>query len=239
MIQIFFLIGLCSIYLIADDCRDKHFKFGAPAYKNSSITEICYDSHIIGFNTETKTAQWVEYHINKNMIVPLLKANVDYPRKLFSYKLDDSISNSYQIQPKEYEGVENIHKGHLAPYRNVGVNEYDKINVNRMSNIIPQSAGLNQGCWKQYENNIRKRAENGESLTVTLGVIYENLETISGLLIPSHLFMFIINENTKETQIAYFRNIKYDKNSCFDIKIVGKNEKSIEEKMGIDFYPNK
>jgi DNA/RNA endonuclease G (NUC1) len=252
MLKLLLLLSVFNIYLFADTCFD-HYKFGSPKYENNevemNIKEVCYKSHVIGFNTKMKTAQWVEYKLNSNILEVLVKTNKKYLRKDYPYQFDHNIKEEEQVNTRDYDGFwseHNIDRGHLAPYKNVGISESDKINVNKMSNIVAQNAGLNRKCWYQHEKNIFNRVkDNNASLVVTVGVIYNKatkpLEHNSKKIkMPTDMFMIIIDENTKKTDIVFFPNKSRDKNECFESEYTKiTTEEMIEKRLEIDFYPNK
>lgn len=248
MIKIILLSLILKLYILGNTCDNYDFKFGKPEYVLEDIEEICYSTHAIGFNIKTKMAQWVEYKIEPEWVKDINQAYIDYPRekKDFKYKTEDNSSNisiKQQLSPDDYKGLNNIHRGHLAPYRNVGVTKIDKININKMVNLVPQNGSLNTGCWRSYETSILTRARNGESLSVIVGTISPNqimynLEK-KEIKVPSFMYMFIINNETKKTNIVLFKNIGYEKKKCKDNSFTNYSEIEIENKTNINFYPKK
>ena len=244
-----FLCLLLPISVSSDDCIKYHFPFGKPIVSNTllkySLEQVCYPSHIIGFNKDTNTPQWVEYTINHQLAVEVKAANKKYPRYKYQFIVDENLNSSNQIKPTEYKGT-NLDRGHLAPFSTVGTTSEDKKNLNKMSNIAPQNLNLNRGCWRSYEQKIFKYAQEdiNASYTVTVGVFFEGdeeyLNSEKKVQKPSHFYMIVINNvSNVTTDVILFPNKGREGKSCIDEIYTNTSEKELEKRIGIDFYPKR
>ena len=63
-------------------------------------------------------------------------------------------------------------RGHQAPLASFKGSRYAS-QVNYLSNITPQKSDLNQGAWKDLEDQVRDIVRTGRTVYVMTGTLYE------------------------------------------------------------------
>lgn len=211
---------------------------------NKNIIVIPYDTHLVYFDTEKKVPLLVEYQIKKEELVKLELANSSILRSTipFTIEKDDKlIPTDKQYKPSEYINLD-IDRGHLLPYANGGLSREDKQNINKMTNIVPQNRGLNRGCWRLKEKDIKTMVELNNTkdfvITISVGVIFTTNQKIANLNYPDYFYMFIQDKEKKVKHIYLYPNKKPEKGTCNDIKYTQITEEYLEDLAKIDIYPN-
>ncbi len=80
-------------------------------------------------------------------------------------------SDFYHVTTDDYDGVGGIdfNRGHMCPSEDRTDNTTDNKLVFYMSNIIPQAANNNQGCWGSLESYSRSLANAGNEILIICG----------------------------------------------------------------------
>lgn len=96
-------------------------------------------------------------------------------------------------------------RGHLAPSADFAWSQEANNMTFVMSNMAPQTPGLNRDAWKRLEDQVRKWACGEEKVTVITGpVLAENLPKLKGgLEIPQDFFKIVIDETAPKKVIAF------------------------------------
>lgn len=125
-------------------------------------------------------------------------------------------------------------RGHLAPSADFAWNQEANNMTFVMSNMAPQTPGLNRDAWKRLEDQVRKWACGEEKITVITGpVLADNLPRMkSGLEIPQDFFKIIIDETAPKKTIAFVYH-QTDKGNVLNERIVPMN--NVEKATGIAF----
>jgi endonuclease G len=125
-------------------------------------------------------------------------------------------------------------RGHLAPSADFAWSQDANNMTFVMSNMAPQTPGLNRDAWKRLEDQVRKWACGEEKVTVITGpVLTDNLPTLkSGLEIPQDFFKIVIDETAPKKMIAFLYH-QTDKGNVLKERMVPMN--NIEKATGIAF----
>lgn len=125
-------------------------------------------------------------------------------------------------------------RGHLAPSADFAWDQDANNMTFVMSNMAPQTPGLNRDAWKRLEDQVRKWACGEEKVTVITGpVLTDNLPTLkSGLEIPQDFFKIIIDETAPKKTIAFLYH-QTDRGNVLNSRMVPMN--NIEKATGIAF----
>lgn len=156
----------CSV--TSDACKSSEYFFdmfcihGAPQNLNAddSIIVLVNHGYIVGFSPKRKQPVWVAYQVSK-----AAKAT-DYARPLF-FVDDGRLPDSCRVGSETYGGGYDL--GHMAPNASINVS-YGKLSQMEtflMSNISPQTAGLNRGLWAKLEEDIRDKYCNDKERETT------------------------------------------------------------------------
>lgn len=125
-------------------------------------------------------------------------------------------------------------RGHLAPSADFAWDQDANNKTFVMSNMAPQTPGLNRDAWKRLEDQVRKWACGEEKVTVITGpVLTDHLPRLeSGLEIPQDFFKIIIDETAPKKTIAFLYH-QTDKGNVLSERMVPLN--NIEKVTGIAF----
>ncbi|HRP02166.1 MAG TPA: DNA/RNA non-specific endonuclease [Candidatus Kapabacteria bacterium] len=180
------LLLLISIFItdinvtLSNDCykeiHTKHFFGGMPQGVPATNDLIIRDSYCLSSNDSTKLADWVAYMLD---IPTMTGTSID--RK---WAADPWLDDSETLEPDDYTGANKAYKydrGHQAPLANFKGNR-DIETTNYLSNITPQKAELNQGAWKNLEDNERSLTQKYGLIYVMTGPIYNSIQQA---LLPS------------------------------------------------------
>ena len=160
---------------------------------------------------------------------------------------DPLIPAEYRTSQSDYSGS-GYTRGHMIASQD-RVNSY-KANVQTFyySNMQPQLYGFNtQGIWYELENYIRN-AYNTNAFRDTLYVVKGgtisagNYTTVKGLPVPNYFFMALLCRKLSDTTqggykaIAFWMEHKSNTDSNYKKYAISIDE--LEQKTGIDFFPN-
>lgn len=152
---------------------DKH-----PIIKHSHFT--------LSYNEAEKQADWVAYE--------LTKAEVDMKGDRCNCFAEDDKVKQNGATLEDYQGS-GFDRGHLAP----AADFYQDTNANRetflMSNMSPQSPGLNRGLWADLEAWVRTKASEFGKIYVVTGPVFQNSWGTIGkgqVRIPGYFYKVIL-----------------------------------------------
>ena len=152
----------------AHEIRSKHLPFGLPTGTDVSNDLVFRSCYVLSSNDTTKFADWVAYRLT----LTELGGEVALDR---NFKPDPLIHPDETIEDADYRGANaafNYHRGHLAPLASFKGTPYAS-EVNLLSNIVPQKAGLNTGPWKVLEDRVRLLTIKHREVFVMCGTLYD------------------------------------------------------------------
>jgi endonuclease G len=146
----------------------KHFFYGYPTGTPANNDLIIRDIYALSSNDTTKFADWVAYRLDHDTVA----GNVETQRR---WKADPWLDDSETLEPGDYDGAHatlKTDRGHQAPLASFkGTSSWAETNY--LSNITPQKSNLNQGPWQELEDKVRDLVEEGYTVYVMTGPLYE------------------------------------------------------------------
>ena len=133
---------------------------------------------MLSYNSQTKTANWVSWQLNKSWI-----GAADC---LDNFRPDDGLPDAwYKVRPNDYTGSgydrghiapsadRTRNEGHIAPSADHTRNEVDNSATFLMSNMMPQVPEVDRGMWRDLSEYCRelvqRRAKNFTSPAGPMG----------------------------------------------------------------------
>ncbi|MDA0382110.1 DNA/RNA non-specific endonuclease [Vibrio owensii] len=218
------LVTLLSFPTLAETCG-QHLDKGMPSTNSDQF--LCRDGYAVGYNYDTKNADWVAYHVTAESV------NITNKRSN-SFKEDTEMPDYARSTLADYKGS-GYDRGHLAPSATMDFTRESMKQSFLMSNMSPQLPGFNRVGWRVLEEHVRDLANEYNELYVVTGPIYEGNEgTIgNGVVIPSAFYKVILDPSFDEA-IAFIvphRDVSSSELANFITTI-----DEVERQTGLDFF---
>ncbi|EPF7978062.1 DNA/RNA non-specific endonuclease [Vibrio harveyi] len=218
------LVTLLSFPTLAETCG-QHLDKGMPSTNSDQF--LCRDGYAVGYNYDTKNADWVAYHITAESV------NITNKRSN-SFKEDTEMPGYARSTLADYKGS-GYDRGHLAPSATMDFTRESMKQSFLMSNMSPQLPGFNRVGWRVLEEHVRDLANEYNELYVVTGPIYQGNEgTIgNGVVIPSAFYKVILDPSFDEA-IAFIvphRDVSSSELANFITTI-----DEVERQTGLDFF---
>ena len=213
-----------SLPTFAQTCG-KHLDVGLPSEQPDQV--LCRDGYAVGYNFQTKNADWVAYHITAESV------NASYKRSN-SFKEDSDLPDYARSTLADYSGS-GYDRGHLAPSATMDFSQDSMKQSFLMSNMSPQLPGFNRVGWRILEDHVRDLANEYNELYVVTGPIYQGNESTIGnnVIIPSAFYKVILDPAFNEA-IAFIvphRDVSSSELASFVTTI-----DAVEQQTGLDFF---
>ncbi|MCG9583222.1 DNA/RNA non-specific endonuclease [Vibrio tubiashii] len=213
-----------SLPTFAQTCG-KHLDVGLPSEQPDQV--LCRDGYAVGYNFQTKNADWVAYHITAESV------NASYKRSN-SFKEDSDLPDYARSTLADYRGS-GYDRGHLAPSATMDFSQDSMKQSFLMSNMSPQLPGFNRVGWRILEEHVRDLANEYNELYVVTGPIYQGNESTIGnnVIIPSAFYKVILDPAFNEA-IAFIvphRDVSSSELASFVTTI-----DAVEQQTGLDFF---
>ncbi|WP_369048474.1 DNA/RNA non-specific endonuclease [Tenacibaculum sp. UWU-22] len=192
---------------------------------------IKHEAYVLSYSEAHEQAEWVAYSLDKSDIV---YANRDRP-----FFNEDPKVKTHSADWRSYRNS-GYDRGHLCPAgdRRASKKLYDETFYT--SNISPQNHNFNSGIWNRLEQKTRYWAKKyGHLYVVTGGVLEDNLPTIGvadKVSVPKQFYKILLDYTKPEIKAIAFLIPNKDSNLPLYKFVVSID--SIEQKTGIDFFPN-
>lgn len=218
------LVTLLSFPTLAETCG-QHLDKGMPSTNSDQF--LCRDGYAVGYNYDTKNADWVAYHVTAESV------NITNKRSN-SFKEDTEMPDYARSTLADYKGS-GYDRGHLAPSATMDFTRESMKQSFLMSNMSPQLPGFNRVGWRVLEEHVRDLANEYNELYVVTGPIYKGNEgTIgNGVVIPSAFYKVILDPSFDEA-IAFIvphRDVSSSELANFITTI-----DEVERQTGLDFF---
>ncbi|MFZ3421221.1 DNA/RNA non-specific endonuclease [Vibrio harveyi] len=218
------LVTLLSFPTLAETCG-QHLDKGMPSTNSDQF--LCRDGYAVGYNYDTKNADWVAYHITAESV------NITNKRSN-SFKEDTEMPDYARSTLADYKGS-GYDREHLAPSATMDFTRESMKQSFLMSNMSPQLPGFNRVGWRVLEEHVRDLANEYNELYVVTGPIYQGNEgTIgNGVVIPSAFYKVILDPSFDEA-IAFIvphRDVSSSELANFITTI-----DEVERQTGLDFF---
>jgi endonuclease G, mitochondrial len=181
-----------------DHC-DQFVPFGYPKpIEKTETTPLCRIAYFTLHDDKNKTPLYsAEYLIPENV-------DGEAPRKN-NFRPDPGLERGKRSENADYVGS-GYDRGHLAPAESFRKNSVLMSQSFYLSNMVPETPGLNRGPLRMLEFYIITRVRNGESLYVLTGPIFDaKKQKFIGpnrIPVPSAVFKVIVSKQ-KNTIEAY------------------------------------
>ncbi|PQJ45329.1 DNA/RNA endonuclease G [Vibrio campbellii] len=218
------LVTLLSLPALAETCG-QHLDKGMPSTNSDQF--LCRDGYAVGYNYDTKNADWVAYHITAESV------NITNKRSN-TFKEDSEMPDYARSTLADYKGS-GYDRGHLAPSATMDFSQESMKQSFLMSNMSPQLPGFHRVGWRVLEEHVRDLANEYNELYVVTGPIYQGNEgTIgNGVVIPSAFYKVILDPSFDEA-IAFIvphRDVSSSELANFITTI-----DEVERQTGLDFF---
>jgi endonuclease G len=119
--------------------------------------------HAMSYNQNAGGPNWVSWHLEASNLGDVERG---------SFRPDPMLPTDWQIRPTDYRGS-GYDRGHVCPSGDRTATKEDNDATFVMSNMLPQTAALNQHVWKDLEDYSRELAMQGNELYIIAGGIGE------------------------------------------------------------------
>ncbi|TEB45896.1 DNA/RNA non-specific endonuclease [Flavobacterium circumlabens] len=202
------------------------------AYLPTSTTRqiVTHKYYTLSYNEKFEQAEWVAYELKKEYL-----KNGNYKRPYF---IEDPKVTTGSADWRNYK-KSGYDKGHLCP---AGDMEFDVGAYNDTfytSNISPQKHDFNSGIWNRIEQKTRYWAGKYNDIYVVTGGILKDSDKKIGtekVAVPGYFYKIILAKSGNQHKAIAFLVPNEDSNkSLYDFVVP---IETIENKTGIDFFPN-
>ena len=242
--------GPADLKRIDDNCA-----FGAPRkdpkWTHGPTRYIYRDGYVLEHSSVDKIPNWVCEHVTGNEVSGPLQRPDPEP-----FAPDPLLAGQPRAELKDYRGS-GYDRGHQAPSGNQTQDARLQAETYYLSNMVPQTAALNQRIWKALEETVRSWAKDkGEVWTVTGPLFYdpdeENPDKADGRIsywvigpnevaAPTHCYKIVLAKDGNGQYQAIGFVMKNQTEAFPKPYHFGDYVKSIdwiEAKTGYDFFPN-
>lgn len=197
--------------------------------RSSDVVMVDHKYFKIAYNKSKRLAEYVSYQLTATQ---LKSKSAERNNKFIPdpYLVDNNIP---YVVTAEYVKT-GYDRGHLAPSADFAWDQNANNMTFVMSNMVPQTPGLNRDAWKRLEDQVRKWACGEEKVTVITGPVLSGTlpKLKSGLEIPQEFFKIVIDETSPKKTIAFLYH-QTDKGNVLSERIVPMN--NLEKVTGIAF----
>lgn len=161
---------------------------------------IHHQYYTLSYKEEHEQSEWVAYMMDRNM----LNAN-NVPRE--SDFTEDPKVTTASAHHRDYSNS-GYTRGHMVPAGDMAFNTEAMRESFYMSNMSPQVRQLNNGIWKELEENIRDWTYKAERLYIITGPILDNpikkIGKSSKVTVPSAFYKVLLDyEDPDRKAIAF------------------------------------
>jgi endonuclease G len=218
----------------------KHFFYGYPAGTPTTNDMIIRDIYALSSNDTTKFADWVAYRLDEDTIEAIYGTRRDWKNdpwlaedETLEYRPNDDYRGAYDALHTD--------RGHQAPLASFkGTTCWRETNY--YSNITPQMSGLNQGPWKELEQQVRYLVLEDNVVYVMTGPLYERdmpalPEADETHRVPSGYWKIVAIQPSDDYSSIRIAAFIFDQNTPRSDSVIGHlvTIDDIESRSGLDF----
>ena len=143
------------------DADNSNVLLGFPgvAARNPDSYLVERPQYTMSYNKDDGGPNWVSWHTDTSTLGDVQRGN---------FRPDPLLPDDWQIRPTDYRGS-GYDRGHVCPSGDRTATKEDNDATFVMSNMLPQTAALNQHVWKDLEDYCRDLANQGNELYITAG----------------------------------------------------------------------
>ena len=248
-IFIFFAVALVVVFLFVhffpkqanppsavNPPRSEHILFGYPSTDCDLLVRTGY---VLCYDEKTKVADWASYHMTEGYLARHSKRTEDF-------RPDSDIPAGKRSELRDYRGS-GFDRGHLVPAADMSREQKTMSESFLLTNMAPQTPGLNRGVWKLLEENVRRWVQEKGNAYIVVGPLYldskgnriDVSDTIGPdhVAVPTHFFKIIIagdpSDPTKLEAIAFIMPNRTNPDK--DVSQFLSSIDEIERLSGLDF----
>ena len=202
-----------------------HLTMGNPAQSDQLL---CREGYAVGYNYQTKVANWVLYYITSTSV----QAKTT---RVNNFLEDKDIPASLRATRADYSGS-GYDRGHLAPNATMDFNKTSMSESFLLSNIAPQLPNFNRKGWADLEQYVRDCAVEKGALYVVTGPIYTSTDytKISNVAIPDAYYKVLLDPSNNASGFAF--KIPHQAIDKADLADYVTSIDAVESATGLDFY---
>lgn len=194
-------------------------------------SEIVQHSAItIGYSENHELPQWVAYVLRKEHLRDCVDRKDDFR--------EDPRVRTGSALPTDYKNS-GYDRGHIAPAGDMKWSKQAMEESFFMSNITPQSPGMNRGRWASLETLTRAWAKEGEETIIVSGpVLRDNLSRIgrTGVSVPDEHFKVLLRSKGNQRHAIAFLMTQNPTASGLETYVVP--VRTVEQLTGLNFFPH-
>ena len=204
-----------------------HLAMGNPGQYDQLL---CRDGFAIGYNYQTRLADWAAYHITQDSV------SISLDRK-DNFREDKEIPESLRAKLDDYAGS-GYDRGHLAPRATVDFTEKAMDESFLLSNIAPQLPSLNRAGWADLEEYVRACTVEKREMYVFTGPIFNTNPPENWLndhvAIPDSYYKVLMTPSTPPSGFAFL--IPHQAVSATELADFITSIDVVETATGLDFF---
>lgn len=222
--------------------------FGRPQLKPGAAALsklVCRDGYVLEHNSLDKIPLWVCERVTSDEA----QGQMDRSDR---FRPDPLLPKTERAELSDYR-YSGYDRGHMAPAGNQNQDERLKDETFFLSNMSPQEGALNQKIWRELEQQVREwTIANGAAYVITGGFFYDPDEddpvkadgiipynTIgdNGVAVPTHFYKILCTSDQEQPKAIAFVMENRGYGQPWDLATFTKPIRWIEERAGIDFFP--
>lgn len=191
---------------------------------------IQHSAITIGYSEQHEVPQWVAYVLRKEHLRDCFDRNDNF-REDLRVRTGSALPTDYRSSGYD--------RGHIAPAGDMKWSKQAMEESFYMSNITPQSPGMNRGRWASLELLVRAWAKEGEETIIVSGpVLAENLPQIgsTGVSIPAEHFKVLLRSKGQQLDAIAF--IMSQNPQATGLQAYALPVRTVEELTGLNFFPH-
>lgn len=195
---------------------------------DDEIIVLLNEGFVVGYSDTRMDPLWVCYRV-------FSVENPTAEKRPSRFKVDKRTCS--QVKHDDYTNS-GYDRGHMAPNYAIATRygRNAQLETFLMSNVCPQTPGLNRGLWKKLESETREYSDDFEEVWIITGPIFdEDIERLSSNVeIPDEFYKIILDEvGGCQRVLAFIMPQAIPSGSTLNDFLVSVDE--IEEKTGFDF----
>ncbi|MBQ0062003.1 MAG: DNA/RNA non-specific endonuclease [Bacteroidales bacterium] len=199
--------------------------------KKKRDTLVKRSSYTLSYNSTTKAANWVAWHLTEE------HTDGPFKRKGISYMEDEDIDGP---KLEDWRDISDYDHGHLCP---AGDNKWDRKAMTEtfyLSNMCVQNSRLNQETWERLESTCREWARKFGDIYIVAGPIFNSgkirkIGANKKLCVPDAFYKVVLCMNGTPKALGFiYNNENPEEHPSLDNHVVSVDE--VEQITGIDFF---
>ena len=198
--------------------------------ENESSDIIQHLAITIGYSEYHELPRWVAYALRKEHLQ-------DCADRSNNFRIDPTVRTG-SASPEDYQSS-GYDRGHIAPAGDMKWSAQAMKESFYMSNITPQTPGMNRGRWANLELLARAWAKEGDETIIVSGpVLRDDLERIgeTGVSVPTEHYKVLLRTHAGRRSAIAFLMTQNPQSE--DLRTYALPVSKIEERTGLNFFPH-